>query len=252
MAENEKALGWARVRGRSLFGVGMFNVVLSLFVVALLSFSSRQASAQATLPKVFKYDMLNAQVAYLEHIIGPAIHINPGTHGGQIRDYRVDGCEVQAIVNGNAQGTPSIQAYSLTLTRKCNFNLAAFQLRPLSTRDLTIAKTPEANFLGFESDCIDLCGNAVDPTVDFLQYSSHATNWVGVVYTIVLADDPALNAIGKLRDVMQAREGHDYTENTKFNCDQKYGDTAVKLFAAVPVNKITVGIFPGDPGGRCQ
>jgi hypothetical protein len=228
------------------------NAVLTLFAAALLSLFSGRASAQATLSKIFKSDMLNAQVAYLEHVVGPAIHISPGRHGSQVRDYRVDGCEVQAIVNDNSQGSSSVQAYSLTLTHKCNFNLSVFQLRPLPTRDLTISKIPDANFLGFESDCIDLCGNAADPTVDFLQYSSHATNWIGVVYTIVLADDPALNAIQKLRELMQAREGNDYTANTKFNCDQKYADIAVKLFAAVPVNKITVGMFPGDPGGRCQ
>lgn len=223
--------------------------VFAAIIVAVMPLS--KAIARTKLSQVLTYDMLNAQVPYLEHLIGPAMHVITLAGGISLRDYQVDGCRVDAKISSQS-GSPAVQALSLILSPRCNIDLSAFRLAPLSTRGLTISRIPDWNSLGFESDCISLCGNAADPTVDFIQQSSHATNWIGVIYTITIISDPSLDAIEKLRDLIQKREGEDYIIDTKFNCDQKYNRQALESFANVPVSKITIGIFPGDPGERCQ
>jgi hypothetical protein len=223
--------------------------VLAAIIVAVMPLSN--AVARTKLSQVFTYDMLNAQVPYLEHLIGPAMHVIALANGTSLRDYQVDGCRVNAKISSQS-GSPAVQALSLNLSPRCNIELSAFHLAPLSTRGLTISKIPDWSSLGFESDCISLCGNAADPTVDFIQQSSHATNWIGVVYTITIVSDPSLDAIEKLREFIQKREGEDYVINTKFNCDHRYDRQALESFANVSVNKITIGIFPSDPGERCQ
>lgn len=209
------------------------------------------AVAASKLSQVFTSDMLGAQTAYLEHLVGPAMRVIP-IKKSEYRSYKVDGCNVEARITSVAGGPPSVDALSLDLSPRCKIDLKDFHLEPLSTRGLTISKLADWKSLGFESSCISLCGNAADPTVDFIQKSSHATNWIGVVYTITIADEPALKATEDLSEVMQAREGEDYVIDTKFNCDAKYTDLALKLFANVPVNRITVGIFPDDPDERCK
>jgi hypothetical protein len=223
------------------------------FATVILTFAATSGvSAAATLSQVFTFAMLDAQVPYLEHLVGPAMHVSPGSKGAQLRDYEVQGCHVIATVASKAPGLRSIQALSLDLSPRCNFDLTAFRLSPLSTRDLTISKVPFWNSLDFEADCISLCGNAADPTVDFIQQSSHASNWVAVIYTITVASNQSVTASEALRETIQASEGEDYVTNTKFNCNAKYGPLALRLFANIPVNRITIGLFPGDAGGRCQ
>ena len=116
--------------------------------------------------------MLNAQVAYLEAITGPAMHVYAGG-GVQIRDYRVAGCRVTVYANG-----PAVVGYSLDLTPRCNFDLGAFLGNGYSsTSGLTIGKFAAGLFgpqLLVQSSCIYLCGNAADPTVDFTFEGPHA------------------------------------------------------------------------------
>jgi|HubBroStandDraft_6_1064221.scaffolds.fasta_scaffold105959_1 hypothetical protein len=220
-------------------------------VLLLMCMSVHQAAAQSKLDRIFQSNMINAQVPYLESIAGPAMHVNPGPSGGQTREYLVNGCDVLADVS-NKSGTAAVQSYALTLSSKCNFNLKNFGFSELSTRGLTISKVPFYQSLLFNSSCISMCGNAADPDVDFIQESSHATNWLAVVYTIVLAEMLAIRASENLNDLMVAHEGNDYVLNTKFNCDRKYGPVAANLFAHVPVNKVTVGAMIDDTGRKCQ
>ena len=117
------------------------------------------------------------------------------------------------------------------MSSRCNVNLSAFHLTPLSTRGLTVSKLSSYTSLRFESSCIYLCGNAADPTVEFIEQSSHATNWIGVVYSITLADNRSIDAEETLLQPMQKREGDDYVMQTKFNCDNKYTQPAIEAFA---------------------
>jgi len=211
-----------------------------LGLVGIAAATSAEAAA-AKLARVFRFEMLHAQVAYLETIVGPPMHVqNPDDEGIAARDYRVDGCEVTAYVSGN-----EVLSYSLRLTPKCNFSLGDFLGNGYpSTDGLTVAKFAGGAFganLRAQSSCAYLCGNAADPEVDFTWEGPHAANFLIVVLTISLADGRAAEAAGKWTTVMRQNEGDDYVTETRFNCSDKYDAVAIEAFAKVRVTTITVG-----------
>jgi hypothetical protein len=202
-----------------------------------------QAHAASKLSAIFQFEMLNAQIAYLETITGPAMHVDTGSNGIQRRDYRVTGCRLIAYAKGSA-----VIGYSLVLTPKCSFNQSNFMGEKYSsTNGLTISKFVKAGFgsdMRVRSSCIYLCGNAADPTVDFVFEGPHALNFISIVLTIVLADAPSLDAAQRWENVMRAAESKDFIIDTKFNCTTKYDDAAIRAFSDVPVSRITVGYSP--------
>jgi hypothetical protein len=205
-----------------------------------------QAMAANKLSSIFKLDMLNTEIAYLESITGPAMHVYPDRGSIQIRDYRVDGCKVQAFVAGT-----KVQRYSITLTPRCNFNLGAFLNGYSSTSGLTVGKFASGAYhpdMRVQSDCIYSCGNAADPTVNFIWNGPHAVNFVSVVLTVVLASDAAIAASDRWEKQMRSKEGDDYITDTKFNCDGKYDKAAVQAFATVPVNEVVIGFADSNEG----
>jgi hypothetical protein len=216
--------------------------------MSVLAFASAdRAMAAARLSGIFKSEMLNVELPYLESITGPAMHIYPGRADTQAREYRIEGCKVQAFIKGTR-----VRRYSLSLAPKCNFNLGALLYGYSSTSGLTVGKFASGAqhpIMRFQADCMDLCGNAADPTVDFKWEGPHSANFIAVVLTVVLADRAAVDASLRLQSLMQKNEGEDYVRNTRFNCDGKYDDVAVRSFASVAVNEITVG-YP-DIDERC-
>jgi hypothetical protein len=217
--------------------------------VTLLGFalaSPDQAMAAGKLSNIFKVDMLNAELADLERITGPATQVID-FRGVQMRDYRVDGCKMQAFVRGTM-----VRRYSLSLTPSCNLDLAALVPGHGSTKDLTVGKFvggTQHPVMRFHADCMD-CGNAADPTADFI-WTDHAANVVTVELTTVIAgaNPAALEAFERLQNLMRDKEGADYLEATTFNCDGKYDDAAVRTFSQVPVNQIVIGFADSD--ARC-
>ena len=210
-------------------------------VVAMVGLAN-PAAAATKLSRIFQFDLLNAEIAYLESITGPAIHIHAAGAGIQARDYRVDGCRVTTY----AKGSEAI-AYALDLTSKCNFNLGDFLGNGYgSTAGLTIGKFAKGSFgahLRARSSCISLCGNAADPTVDFTWEGPHAANFVSVVLTITVADDRSVDASRRWAAVMQEKEGDDYVTATKFNCNNRYDDAAATAFGNIKITKITIGYY---------
>jgi hypothetical protein len=219
----------------------LYPILLGLLVL-LMSVAS-QAFVDSKLSSIFQGEMLNAQVAYLETITGPAMHIYPGHDGVQLRDYRVEGCRVVAYAKGT-----EVVGYSLDLNPKCNFNLHGFMGDGYSTTDgLTIAKFVRGGFgadMHVQSNCIYLCGNAADPTVDFTFEGPHVLNFLSIVLTVTLADTPSLDAEERWEKAMRSREGDDYIRNVRFNCTNKYDTLAIQAFANAPVNQITIGYQP--------
>jgi hypothetical protein len=215
------------------------------FATACVCALPATAAAQSKLDEIFEFDMLGAQVAYLEHMIGPAKHIFTLPKAGmQIRTYPVDGCKVEATTQGT-----EVLRYSLVLTPTCNFDLGKLVQGHATTKDLTVGRFADrydASYLHVRSDCIYSCGNAADPRVDFIYEGSHADGWVSVVLTVIIADVPALQAVEPWENLMRSKEGDNYVLETKFNCDHKYDSIAVRAFENVVVNKITVGFFRGD------
>jgi len=215
----------------------------SVLVVAMLVLAGANSPAQAAgkLARLFKYDMLNVQVAYLEKITGPAKYVLSADSEGVVpRQYVVEGCEVTAYADKGA-----VQGYSLRLTPKCSFNLGDFLgNRYPTTKDLTIGKFGNGAFgsdMRVQAECAYLCGNVADPQIDFTWQGPHAANFLTVVLTVVLVDDAAIDAAQRWTTLMRQKEGDDYVLNTKFNCEDKYDAAAVKDFAKVKVTDITIG-----------
>jgi hypothetical protein len=210
-------------------------------IVAMLGLV-HPALAGTKLSGIFQFDLLNAEIAYLESIAGPAIHIHANGADVQAREYRVDGCRVTAY----AKGSEAI-AYALDLTPKCNFNMGDLLGNFYgSTRGLTIGTFGAGAFgahLRAQSACISLCGNAADPSVDFTWEGPHAANFVSIVLTVTLADDASVEAGRQWAAIMQKQEGDDYVSGTKFNCDNRYDDAAFKAFGKVKVTRIAIGYY---------
>jgi hypothetical protein len=219
----------------------------TVLLAVMLGLTGAAAAQTTKLSRIFQYEMLNAQLAYLEYIAGPAQHVAPSGAGMQAREYPVEGCRVTAYVKGAV-----VLAYSLELSPKCNFDLNDFLGNDYpSTEGLTIGGFTNGSFgadLRVQSTCIDLCGNAADPTVDFTWEGPHAANFISVVLTIVLASDEALSATDRWEAVIRKSEHDDYIDKTKFNCDAKYDSSAISTFKDVKVNKITIGYY--QPNAR--
>lgn len=213
------------------------------FVILTLTGAQVPVQAASKLSRLFKYDMLDARVTYLEKMIGPAKHVlSPDSEGFVPRQYQVEGCDVTAYADKGA-----VQAYSLRLTPKCNFNLGDFLGNGYgTTMGLTIATFGGGAFgsdMRVQADCAYLCGNAADPRVDFTWNGPHAANFLTVVLTVVLVDDGAIDAAQQWTTLMRQKEGDDYVLKTNFNCEDKYDADAVKDFARAQVTDITVGFY---------
>jgi hypothetical protein len=217
-------------------------VALAALLAAVLLLPQESAAA-GKLASIFQSEMLGAQLRYLETITGPAMHIDRGAGGVQIRDYRVEGCKLRAWVKGG-----KALGYSLDLAPDCSFELANFLGNNYpSTKGLTIGRFAAGAFgpaLRVQSSCIDLCPNAADATVDFTFEGPHAVDFVDIVLTVVLADDASVAAAQRWAQTMRATENSQYVLAARFNCDTKYDAAAVKEFADIPVNRIAVGYEP--------
>ena len=202
------------------------------------------AYAGPKLDEIFAPDMLQAQVPYLETITGPAKYIRNGTGGIQIREYPVEGCRVLAYAKDT-----EVEGYSLDLKPACNINLGKYFNTEFSTQGLTIEKFTSAVGAGpgqpltVQSDCISMCGNAADPTVDFAYHGPHAVNFLTVIATVILVDKPSLDAADEWRTAMKS-QGEGYVINTRFNCDHRFDAFANRAFANVPVYQLTIGYEP--------
>jgi hypothetical protein len=216
---------------------------LAISPVVIFFGSISPVKADGKLSSIFVPDMLDAQIAYLETITGPAMHIYPGRDDVQTRHYPVDGCKMYAYAHGTG-----IIGYSLFLTPNCNFNLGNFLGSGYSsTNNLTIGKFVKAGFgadMRVQADCIYLCGNAADPTVDFTFEGPHAVNYISIVLTVSLAEDSAAAAARRWEKVIRATENEDYVTEARFNCSPKYDAAAIQAFADVPVFQITLGYEP--------
>lgn len=213
------------------------HVLISVFLVAI---SSTSWAAPNKIQRIFQSDMIGARTQYLEAITGPALHAYPYGRS-ESRDYRVDGCRVTAkVMDGN------ISALGLDLTSRCNFNLGSFLGNGYgSTAGLTVGKFASGLFgasqIQAHSGCIYSCGNAADPEVSFTWEGPHAANYTTVVLNVVLASPVSLDAVQRWQIAMEGVEGHNFIEQTLFNCIRRYDAVAVRDFANAPVNTIRIG-----------
>ena len=206
------------------------------------------------LARIFQYKMLGAQLAYLESIAGPAVHVN--TDG--TRDYEVDGCEVLVRSDG-----VSVVALRLFLNKECTFDPGRFyENRGNSSLSLPTANSTTFGIFAsrfgspaqrgypgikFLTPC-GLCGNSQIPWVYLYAQEGHAENWLEWLVGADSNSQPTLNATDRLMKTMIAREGRAYEFDTKFNCDMKYDKLAVEVLKNVKVAFMEIGhnIKPTD------
>lgn len=61
--------------------------------------------------------------------------------------------------------------------------------------------------MAFYADCLDLCGNAYDPSVYALWEGPHAVSFTQVMLEVVLAGDQAVNAAYNWREAISKAKG---------------------------------------------
>jgi hypothetical protein len=212
-------------------GRWVWMIFASLLAAGLPSETDAQG---ANLRAVFDPDMLGAQVAYLEHIIGPAWKVVRGT-----RIYKVDGCVVDVGVNSG-----EVRNLHMQISEQCQFDLSVFSGNYKFPRlfGLTFGEFEQPYVSGqFQASCLYLCGNSADPVVRDFYQGPHAENFIQMVPEVVLVSDAAIAASSAWSDAMKNAMGEDYVVNTKFNCDRRFDALAHRLFAKVPITGITVG-----------
>jgi hypothetical protein len=218
--------------------LGAFSLAAQLTATAGIAL----AAPAATVSAIATPDMLGAQIAYLESKAGPAFKVD-----GPFRTYRLEGCDLGVISTDGS----SISAFRVPVTAGCaGFDLAAFlpNYTLPAFADLTFGAF-DAQAVGgtYTSDCITGCGNATDPFVTDRWTGSHADNFIEVALEAELISDDVIDAAFKWADIMRAAEGEDYVLETKFNCDGKYNEKAVELFAKVRPTAVTIGTLGPNP-----
>ena len=213
----------------------------NIFLLVLILVS--HAYSDNKLSRIFRPEMLNAQIAYLETITGPALHVGDSFNSVVERDYRVDGCRLKAYTKGKMA-----IGYSLDLSSNCSFDLGAFLGNGYSWTDgLTIGKFVDGAYgedMRAQSSCINSCGNSVDESVDFTFEGPHSANYLSIVFTVVLVTNQSIDAEQRWETLMRKKEGDDYVLNTRFNCSKKFDGMAIRAFYKVPVTQITMGYEP--------
>jgi len=223
----------------------------------LVVFFCGEAFGATKLERIFKPDMLQVQVAFLEKITGPAKFVRSNGLGVETRSYQVDGCKVEAFVEQTTPGVRAVIRYGLELAPRCNIDFGPFLHNHPNTRGLTPARFAKGSYGAarrVHADCVSTCSpHGVEPTIDLIFDGFMPTNNVGAVLTIAFGRTRAgRDAISQLQRLMESREGSDYVAELKFNCDMKYDEVARKLFADVPVDRVEVGYASLGPDNECK
>jgi hypothetical protein len=190
-------------------------------------------AAAGKLQQIFRADMLGAQLAYLEGMVGPARNVE-----GNNRTYLVDGCQVIVRADGKA-----IRSIGLSpISSRCNVSLKDFGLDAMTDR-ITFGMVEQIGISGetqYGADCLSSCGNAYDPNVYSWVRTPHVLNFIEFRPAATVNSEAM-----KWADAMRAARGEDYVTSTRFNCDQTFNPLASKLLRNVRIESIEVGHF--DP-----
>lgn len=199
-------------------------------------------AGSAKLAQIFTPDILNANVAYLETLTGPAFSTE-----GSDRTYKVDGCKLIVGVKGGRIDNIGIEGYS----PRCSFSIAQyFGQAPGQTLPAYPTFGDIKGMMGgsFGADCLTSCGNAADPVVSLSYQGSHADNFNNLYAAITIADEPALTAYADWGDKLIAKYGQDYVVNGRFNTGDNLDDVVSKDFAPIHPDTIRVGQDLPAPG----
>ena len=206
--------------------------------IGICTFSPASIAAKPNLADVMRVEMLRADEAYFERVVGP-----PWKRIGKFRIYKFAGCVVTAGIESG-----EVRSIKVGLSPKCSFNLQAFipnfDSKPPTAFQLTFGKFDQLSRGGgqFYSDCITDCGNAADPLVWQHWQGSRADSSIEVLLEVVVAGDKAVEAASEWAKLMLAEQGEQWVWDGKFNCGNgRYDEIAHFLFKDLRISAITIG-----------
>ena len=165
------------------------SIQIFLFLGLTLVTLDTYAKSRDDLARIFVPGMLTADLAYLEHMVGPAKRTE-----GNDKEYVINGCKV-TVTSANG----SIRSLALELSPKCTVDLNKF-LRNTTAKFPSVNKMTFGQFEAvqdgkgqFMSECLD-CGNSMDPIVSEFWIGSHADGVLEVELSVTLVSTNAIDA----------------------------------------------------------
>ena len=213
------------------------NVFLAAGAVGLICTATANSAGvtcdqSTTIENIFVPDMIHAQVAYLEHLTGPAWRVDQN-----VRQYKVAGCVVTVIEKHEV-----IQSLGLELNERCTFDLNPFLQSHLpSANRLTFGAFDQEEDGRFYADCLSMCGNSTDPIVYEHFLGPHAMDFIEVNLKVALVDDQAIAASNVWEKALESSKGLGFIYSGKFNCTAAFDGLVHRAFAKVKVTAITIG-----------
>jgi hypothetical protein len=222
----------------------MRGLPLSLCAAAALMALHAPAQAAPRLSEILVPAMLDVPVATLEAKVGRSEEVFSLPDGRQAHYYAVQGCGLTAYVRNN-----TVEAYKLSLSADCTMDLSPFvgaRLPSVSIMTLenlaeAVGPLPAPTRQNFRSLCISGCGNAADPTVEYLWRAPSGPRPIEVKLTYVLASGAAGEAGDNWQRAVERAESKEYVEQARFNCDDRHQAAGFRLFNNVDPNEITIG-----------
>lgn len=200
------------------------------------------AQAQTGVAQLFNGEMLGTNLKHFESLAGVA-----RTSAGDQHSYKVQGCEITADAPGG-----TINSLRLSLSPGCQADLSSFigDFAPAANQPLSIAALHASTGgpLEFYADCLQLCGNAADPSVYAFWEGPRAVNFAQVLVEVVLTDDAAIAAAGKWSAEMTRHKGEDFVLEGRYNCDRSFDPIALQSFKQIAVTAVTLGAELSKPG----
>lgn len=200
------------------------------------------AQAQATVTQVFNGEMLGTNLKYFESVAGVA-----RTSFGDTHTYKVQGCEITADATGG-----TVHQLRLALSPACKADLSSFigDFAPSANQPLTFAALHQSTGgpLEFYADCLEMCGNAYDPSVYALWEGPRAIGFTQVKVEAMLTDDAAIDAASKWSAEMKKHKGEEFVVDNKYNCDRSFDPIALQSFKPVAITAVTIGTELSKPG----
>lgn len=211
--------------------------------LSLCALAPQVLAAPAKLAEVFNGDMLGTNLRYFESKAGIA-----RTSNGDSHSYKVQGCDITA----NAAGG-TISELRLELSPTCKADLHSFigDFAPKAGQPLTFGALDQSTGGGgieFYADCLQLCGNAYDPSVYGLWEGPRAIGFMQVLVEAKLVDDAPIKAASDWAQAMTQAKGDDFVTDTRFNCERTFDAQALQAFAKVQATAVTLGTELTKPG----
>lgn len=222
----------------SMFGQGRLCAAATAF--GLLLACAGQANAapvqagfgpSSRIAALFTPATLGGTVSALERVSGRATQST-----ARVRDYRVDGCSVQALVVDGKVG-----ALAMETSPSCTFDIDPFfEGISVGTANSLSFGTIFDRFTDgvLTADCLRMCGNAVEPSIHYMVGDGRRA----LTIETVLVEEAG--AADQWETAMRTGRGEDWVVDAKFNCDHAYDDVGKSAFRNAKVRRVVIWASP--------